>query len=156
MGSARLGRFCRIAIVALVALLLRLPGGAAAAPPGPPPAAGARIWIYRDWDPYTTLQTPYVRLNGAVIGVSEPGGAFYRDVPAGTYRVTVDSYGTDYGQFATVAAVPGQTVFVKVYANNWWAGVCWNCQRDTFYTRLIPPAEAEAEIAHERLPLFGG
>ena len=70
---------------------------AAANPPGLAPVSPgmARIWIYRDYEPYQTLARPYVRLNGAIAGISEPGGALYRDVVPGTYTVTVDSDGTD-------------------------------------------------------------
>ena len=53
-----------------------------------PTMGTARIWFYRDMAPYSSLATPYVRLNGVVAGVSQPGGASYRDVPAG-HRVAV-------------------------------------------------------------------
>ena len=58
-----------------------------------PPQQG-RIWLYREVDTAdVNTTTPYVRLNGAIAGVPDPGGAFYRDVPPGTYRITVDSEG---------------------------------------------------------------
>src|SRR5215469_15717514 len=53
-----------------------------------------RIWFYREVDTAdANTATPYVRLNGAIAGVPEPGGAFYRDVPPGSYQITVDSEG---------------------------------------------------------------
>src|SRR3979411_2033812 len=65
----------------------------------PTPTRGtARIWFYRDMAPYSSLATPYVRLNGVVAGVSQPGGSSYRDVPPGHYHLSVDSYGVDFGQ----------------------------------------------------------
>jgi hypothetical protein len=57
----------------------RLPSTSAVAI-APIPTETARIWFYRDYEPYETLARPYVRLNEQVVGISEPGGAFYRDV----------------------------------------------------------------------------
>lgn len=136
------------------------PAAATDGSPGVPPVPPgmARIWIYRDYEPYQTLATPYVRLNGAVIGVSQPGGAFYRDVAPGSYQATVDSDGTDVNQFVTVGVGAGQQVFVKVLVSAFWnsggglSGAWW--QRDTFYTWLMPPQTAEAELAH--MPLYDG
>ena len=56
----------------------------------------ARIWFYREMAPYSSLATPYVRLNGVIAGVSQPGGSSYRDVPPGHYHLSVDSYGVDF------------------------------------------------------------
>jgi hypothetical protein len=128
-----------------------LPGFAQTA--GPTPGT-ARIWIYRTFDPSITLSTPYVRINGAIVAVARLGSAFYRDVPPGTYLITADSPGRDVNQFARVALAAGQTVFVKVDANDWWAGLCRSCQINTFYTRLMAPAFARAEMAS--LPVAGG
>src|SRR5579864_612049 len=58
----------------------------------PPVPAQARIWFYRDLSVYSSLAEPYIRLNGAPVGVSQPGGAFYRDVPPGHYHISADSY----------------------------------------------------------------
>ncbi len=69
----------------------RLPPTAAYAVP-PIPAQEARIWFYRDLDPNGSMATPYLRLNDGVVGVSQAGGAFYRDVPAGHYHISADSY----------------------------------------------------------------
>jgi hypothetical protein len=129
----------------------------------PVPAGEARIWVYRELQPYESLATPYVRFNGAVIGVSQPGAVFYRDVPPGTYAVTVDSQGTDANQFTTVAVAAGQQVFVKVLSDAAWdsgggggdhggGGGSW--ARPTFYTWQIQPQAAEAEIA--TMPLSNG
>lgn len=118
----------------------------------------ARIWVYREYEPYVTLDRPYVRFNGKVVAISEPGGAFYRDVPAGTYRITVDSQGRDVYQFATVSVAPGQQIYIKVEALRDWdsggggSGGYWF--HPTFYTRLQLPQVALAEIA--RVGFYGG
>jgi hypothetical protein len=136
----------------------------AAPPPASPyaavPPGMARIWIYREDEPYESSATPYVRLNGAIVGVSQPGGAFYRDVPPGTYTVTVDSIGTDVNQFATVSLAAGQEVFIKVLVSGSWdsgggggdRGGGW--ARPTFYTWQIAPQAAQADIA--RLRFYNG
>jgi hypothetical protein len=130
---------------------------------GPLSPGTARIWIYRDFEPYETLARPYVRLNGVITGISEPGGVFYRDLAPGTYAVTVDSDGTDLQQFVSVPVATGQQVYVKVLASSGWdsggggagehgGGGGW--ARDTFYTWQIQPEVAAPAIA--RMPLYGG
>ena len=128
----------------------------------PVPAGEARIWVYREYLPYESLATPYVRFNGAIIGVSQPGAVFYRDVPPGTYAVTVDSIGTDINQFTTVTVAPRQQVFVKVLVSNSWdsgggggdRGGAGGWARPTFYTWQIQPQAAAAEIS--TMPLYNG
>ncbi len=162
-------RRLRLAAVGLL-LLLTITGlaprafalaTATGASPNPPPVAPgmARLWLYRDYQPYQSLATPYVRANGAIIGVSQPGAAFYRDLPAGIYTISVDCEGTDVNQFATVPMAAGQHVFVKILSLNSWAtggggnfGTGW--ARDTFYTWWVLPQAATPEIA--RMPLYGG
>ncbi len=122
--------------------------------PGIPPGEG-RLWVYRDYQPYQTLARPYVRLNSRIAGISEPGGAFYRDLSPGVYRATVDTFGYDVYQFADAPVAAGQTTYVKVESLKFW----WGRSRssggyDTFYTRLIPPEIAQAEVA--RSPFYGG
>lgn len=128
--------------------------------PGPPPGY-ARIWIYRFYEPFVSLATPYIRFNGRIVGVSTPGGVLYRDVPPGDYDVTVDSEGRDTNQFADVAVVAGQQIYIQVQVSKYWdcgggggsqGGNGW-C-RDTFYTRLQLPQVATAAI--EAMPRNGG
>jgi hypothetical protein len=113
----------------------------------------ARVWIYREYEPSQGLARPYVRINGMVAAISEPGGSFYRDVPAGSYHISVDTDGRDVNQFADIAVAAGQTVFVKVEASRQWEGDLVHTT-DTFYTQVIPPAAATAELAHIRS--YGG
>lgn len=159
-----LGVLLALTIVGVAPPDLALAQATAAAPavaPVVPPAPGmGRIWIYRELEPFQSLARPYVRLNGAVAGISEPAGSFYRDVAPGSYTVTVDCLGMDVDQFTTVAVGPGQQVFVKILSLANWAsggggprgGGGW--QRDTFYTWQIQPQAAVAEIA--RMPFYNG
>jgi hypothetical protein len=80
-----------------------------------------------------------------VVGISDPGGRFYRDVPPGRYQVTVDSVGHDVNQFATVDIASGQQAYVKVESSALWESDL-NYRADTFYTRQMPPESAAAEL----------
>ncbi len=117
----------------------------------------ARIWFYRELAPYTSQATPYVRLNGAVIGVSQPGGAFYRDVPPGHYHISADSYLDAPEQARDVDLAPGQEVYAKILSSDYWVegggggkrgGSGY--RRDTFYVWLYPPEAARPAIAQSR------
>jgi hypothetical protein len=141
---------------ALLTMMLALGGcaampttGAAQIPPLPP--GMARVWFYRIDAPYITQARPYVRLNGVPIGISEDGGAFYRDVPPGQYYVTVDSYGVDINQFPHVILVPEQTVYLQIIGSQYWASggaTIWT--RPTFYVRVEPAQVAGPAIDHSQ------
>ena len=146
---------------ATIALLLALvncaqlpPTSSAVIPPIP--SGAARLWFYRDYEPHETLARPYVRLNEQVFGISEPGGAFYRDVAPAHYSITVDSAGRDVNQFAEVDLAAGQEAYAKVLSlRSWLDDDCmpWGgC--DTFYVRLMPADSARAAIAAS--PFYGG
>jgi len=130
------------------------------------PAPGmARIWWYRALDPYSSLATPYVRLNGAIAGVSQPGGAFYVDVPPGHYHLSVDTIGVDFGQTQDVDLMPGMQLFAKVVSNDNWItgggrGGGGGYRRDTFYVWLYPVQQAWPVIAQSYFygggPLYAG
>jgi hypothetical protein len=128
----------------------RLPATTAYAVP-PIRAQEVRIWFYRDLDVHGSQATPYVRLNGAAVGVSQPGGAFYRDVPPGHYHISADSFLTDAIQTRDVDLAPGQEVYAKVLSlDNWIEGFAQDAgsgyHRETFYVWLYP-----AEIARPRI-----
>lgn len=154
MRAAGPGGAAALAILAvLVAGAPFSPAGATNLSPGP--AAGyARIWLYRDYQPYVTLARPYVRLNGRIVGISEPGGAFYRDVVPGRYEVSVDSPGRDVNQFAGVTVNAGQEIYVEVDAlryANCGVGARGGTCRPTFYTLLRPSEIGAAAVANSTL-----
>ena len=65
------------------------------APPRPAPSippGEARVWFYRDAGLYDSQEQPYILMNGTIVGVSQPRGAFYIDVTPGFYHVTVQQY----------------------------------------------------------------
>jgi hypothetical protein len=115
---------------------------ASVAIPPIPPQQG-RVWFYREVDLYNNPTTPYVRLNGAVAGVPEQGGAFYRDVPPGRYQITVDSEGMSPSPSREVALVAGQQIYAKI-----GLGGSWNGQG---FTIAVEPSEVgHAAIEHSK------
>jgi hypothetical protein len=113
------------------------------------PAGAFRLCIYREYEPVETLARLYVRINGGIVGISEPGGAFHRDLLPGTYHVTVDTVGHDVNQFADVTTSAGQTVYIQVESSKLWESDL-NYTADTFYTRVTSPGNAETELAPGR------
>lgn len=129
----------------------------------PIPAGEARVWFYRPIDAYDSMATPYIRMNDAIVAVSMPNGASYRDVPAGPYHITVDSYGKDFNQDKNVQLAAGQELFAEIVSLRSWvptgaggdeSGGGGDFGRNTFYVWLIPAEKARAEIA--RSALYGG
>jgi hypothetical protein len=156
----------RLIVVSVLALAAaactQLPQTASVTVPPIPPGE-ARVWFYRDGGPYDGVGTPYLRMNEAIVGISEPGGASYRDVPAGPYHITVDSYGKDFNQEKDVQLAAGQELFVKIVSLRAWivggggggdGGGGSEMARDTFYVWLIPPEIARADVA--RSAFYGG
>src|SRR6516164_8717296 len=78
-----------IAFSLIAANCSRLPATGSVAIP-PIPTGTGRIWIYRNDGPNEIQASPYLRLNDRVAGISQPDGAFYRDVAPGHHVITVD------------------------------------------------------------------
>jgi hypothetical protein len=130
---------------------------AASAPASAVPPGTARIWVYRDYEPYGSRNFATVTLNGALAGYAPPdGSAFFRDVAPGRYHIVAVSDGKDVNQDRLVDLAPGQEAFVKILASVTWdsGGDTMSYQRDTFYVTLVPPQVARAELPSH--PLRGG
>jgi len=139
------------------ALLLLAMAGCAQLPPAAPylaaaPPGMARIWFYRDLNPNETLAMAYIRLNGAVAGVSAAGGAFYRDVAPGRYHISVDSYVQDLHNDADLVLAPSGEAYAKVLPLDSFvqggAAVGGGYKRNTFVVWLYPPEQGRAAVAH--------
>ena len=122
---------------------------APAVPAQPIPPGTARVWFFQDRDPYVSMNYATVRMNGVVAGSVPPyGAAIYRDVPPGHYQLTADSEGVDVNQSAEVDLASGQEVYVKVMNLPHWATPnLGSMQRDTYYLRQLPAAEARPQLA---------
>ena len=153
------------AILLIMAACSQLPTTASVTIP-PIPAGEARVWFYRPIDAYDSMATPYIRMNDAIVAVSMPEGASYRDVPPGAYHITVDSYGKDFNQDKNVQLIAGQELYVKVVSLRAWVdttsggggdaggGGGGDYGRNTFYVWLIPAEAARDEVA--RAAFYGG
>jgi hypothetical protein len=97
-------------------------------------------------------------MNGAIVGVSEPGGAMYRDLAPGQYHVTIDNYLSDPDQSRYVYLFPGQQAYFKIVSlKNWIANgnrFASDFHRDTFYLWQIAPEVAQGDVA--RSEFYGG
>jgi hypothetical protein len=147
---------CAASLLLLLTSCSQMPPTSSAVIP-PIPAGGARIWIYRNDGPYESHERPYLRLNDQIVGISEPNGAFYRDLPPGHYTVSVDSYGVPYpNQFAQFDLGAGQEAFVKVLSQRERVGGGGDSGlglRAIFYAWLIPADAARSEISS--IPFYG-
>jgi hypothetical protein len=164
-SSRRLWQSAGVVLLLGMAACASPPPTASVAIP-PIPAGEARVWFYRPVDAYDSLSTPYIRMNDAIVGVSLPNGASYRDVPAGPYHISVDSYLDSPQQDQNVTLAPGQEVYVKVVSQRSWiqggagggggdgGGGGGEYAKDTFYVWLIPPEVARADVAHSAF--YGG
>src|SRR5215831_2808545 len=149
-GTMTSSTVIRLRLVA-VAILLLLAAAAFAQPSAAPylnaapPSGLARIWFFRDLNPNETQAMPYVRLNGAVAGVSEAGGAFYRDVAPGQYHISVDSYVQDRHNDVDVVLASGMEAYARVLPlddivqGGGQASGGSGYHRNTFVVWLYPP-----------------
>lgn len=103
----------------------------------PVPAGFARVWFLRQFEPTESLATPMIYVNGAPLAPSQPGAAFFRDLAPGSYTFTVDSYGVDANQSATLQLVPGMQPYLEIQSLRSWARFGDSSGRDTFYVRAI-------------------
>ena len=86
----------------------------------------ARVWILRQANaPGGNVEAadPMVYANGTPIAPSAAGTAYYRDFAPGTYRFTVQPYGTPTGLGNTYQLVPGTQTYLQVQGvPNWQLG----------------------------------
>jgi hypothetical protein len=126
----------------------------------PKVAAGmARAWFYREDEPYSGLDRPYVKMNGAIVDISELGGAFYRDVSPGAYDVTIDSYRNFINQFPNVDLRSGETAYFQVFevgSVSSGVGASREFARPSFYVWAIPAAIAAPQVARSLFYPSGG
>lgn len=110
----------------------------------------ARIFFYRDYEPYESRGRPYIRLNGTAELVSELGGVSYRDVAPGQYLISVDSTGTYPNQDKNVTLSAGDVLYVKIESNRAYNEGFVNPGPDTFIVVIIDPAQGKREVEARR------
>jgi hypothetical protein len=132
----------------LVAAGCGQPLAMAIAAPQPPPGK-ARIWFYRGYEPpvgYSPASIPTIAANGTYVGPAPSGSAFYRDVPAGRYDITIPNPAGFRYEAASFELLPGQQAFVKIILNRTNINGIRSPQRSGFGALLVPEQVAEAEI----------
>jgi len=118
----------------------------------PVPADRTRFFFYRDYSLYDSDQRPFIALNGRPVAVSEIGGVTYRDMPPGTYLISVP-YSAIYPYYKdkTVTVAAGQTVYVKIQSDKFEPNITlFEYQPDIFVVVLVDPAQGRTEIASKR------
>ena len=96
-----------------------------------------RIYFYRSRSMVGAAVQPDIKLNGAVVGTSQPGGFFFVDRPAGNYEA---SSSTEVERTVTFALATGETKYVRTSPS---FGVIVG--RINF--QLVDRAQAEAELS---------
>jgi hypothetical protein len=115
----------------LLAVLLADCAAPAPQSAAPDPAAAlapgmARLWVLRQANPpggNVDASDPMVYANGAPLAPAKEGTAYFHDFAPGTYRLTVQAYGTPTGRGDTVQLAPGMQGYVQVMGvPNWQVG----------------------------------
>jgi hypothetical protein len=127
-------------------------GGAAPAAVAALEPGMARVWVLRQpSSPIGNIAAsdPMVFANGVPIAQSAQGTAFFHDFPPGTYRLTVQPYGTPTNYVDTVQLAPGMVVYVQVEpVPNWEVGS--TSGGGSFVVATMSPQEAQAYMAMMR------
>jgi hypothetical protein len=114
----------------------------------PPLAPGmARVWVLR-MPPQSGMITgagPMVFVDGAPLARSPVYTVYYHDFRPGTYRFTVQPYGTPANLVDTVQLSPGMESYVQVQAvPNWQMGS--TVGGASFAVLTMAPAEAKSYL----------
>jgi hypothetical protein len=142
----------RLGLVLAALVLLAAEASAAPAPAGAPvPPGTARVWFYRTFFPGDTQDMPAIAMNGQTVGYARPGYSFYRDVPAGAYRVTVDSFGQDINQAKDFALAAGTEIYVAIQSDPQLISNKGAYRRGTYYVWLEPLSVATLHVAQATL-----
>jgi hypothetical protein len=111
----------------------------------PPLAPGmARVWVLRmpSQAGIITGADPMVYVNGAPLAKSTVNTVYYHDFGPGTYRFTVQPFGTPANFVDTLQLAPDMTAYVQVQAvPNWQMGS--NVGGASFAVLTMSPHDAE-------------
>jgi hypothetical protein len=105
----------------------------------------ARVWVLRQPSSpggNVAAADPMVYANGAPLAQSAQGTVFFHDFQPGTYRFTVQAYGTPANLVDTLQLAPGTQAYVQVQAvPNWEMGS--TAGGASFAVLTMSPAEAQ-------------
>jgi hypothetical protein len=114
----------------------------------------ARVWVLRQSDPANgnaEAAAPMVFANGAAVGRSPAGSAFYRDFALGTYTFKVEPYGgLPTEQASTVQLAAGTQNYLQVqWLPSWEVGypeADFSFAPNTFGILTMSPQVAQAYL----------
>jgi hypothetical protein len=108
----------------------------------------ARVWVLRQPSApggNVAASDPMVFANGAPLAQSAQGTAFFHDFQPGTYRFTVQAYGTPANLVDTLQLAPGTEAYVQVQAvPNWEMGS--TAGGASFAVLSMSPQEAQSYL----------
>jgi hypothetical protein len=107
----------------------------------------ARLWVLRmpSQAGVITGADPMVFVNGAPLAKSTVYTVYYHDFQPGTYRFTVQPYGTPANLVDTVALAPGMQSYVQVQAvPNWEMGS--TVGGGSYAVLTMAPSEAQSYL----------
>src|ERR1700731_1805055 len=137
-------------LLGLVALAGSIPAAMAADMPVPAPNPGAaRVWFLRPTGANSNAlgAAPIVYANGTPVADIPANAAFYRDFAPGTYRFTVQPYGSPNKKADTVELAPGTQTYLEVqWIPTWEEGYSTGGRHSFFVVNMSP------QIAQEWLP----
>jgi hypothetical protein len=142
----RAPRFAVPALALLLAVAGAVPASATAPQVAAMPAGTARIWFYRVFFPDDTGGMPAVTVNGRTVGYARAGYSFYRDVPAGACRITVDSYLPDPSQTMDLTLAPGTQIYLAIESDPTWIENLRGFRRGTYALGFEPPRIAAIHL----------
>ena len=124
------------------------PAGTASPAPIPALQAGmARVWVLRQPSSpggNIAASDPMVFVNGQPLAQSAQGTVFFHDFQPGTYRFTVQPYGTPTNFVDTLQLAAGMEAYVQVEGvPNWELGSPGGA---SFVVMTMPPAEAQSYL----------
>jgi hypothetical protein len=107
----------------------------------------ARLWVLRmpSQAGFITGADPVMFANGTPVAQSTVNTVYYHDFPPGTYRLTVQAYGTPANLVDTLQLAPGTESYVQIQAiPNWEAGS--TAGGASFAVLTMAPAEAKSNF----------
>lgn len=108
--------------------------------------AAARVWFLRPSGSNSAAYgaSPMIYANGTPIGQIPENSSFYRDLPPGTYRFTVQPYGSPNHVGDTVQLAPGNQTYLEVqWVPTWEEGYSTGGQHSFFVLNMSPQIAQE-------------
>ena len=135
-----------LGLLALAGCAAQPTGSASQAPIPVLQPSMARVWVLRQPSApggNVAAADPMVYVNGAPLAQSAQGTVFFHDFQPGTYRFTVQAYGTPANLVDTLQLAPGTQAYVQVQAvPNWEMGS--TSGGASFAVLTMAPQEAQA------------